>query len=91
MGINDKPTPGPDKVPSPGTTAIVIFATIADTTWRLFTPVIALLLVGMWLDSKTDHKPLFTLGGVLLGFGLAIALVYEQYQRVKGTSEDKKS
>lgn len=48
----------------------------------MFVPVIALLLGGMWLDGKTGHKPLFALLGVIAGFGLAIALVYQQYKGV---------
>jgi hypothetical protein len=73
--------------PSPRKTGLIIFGTIADTTWRLFAPVIGLLLVGMWLDGKTHHKPLFTLSGILLGCVLAFLLVQLQYRQVIGDNK----
>ena len=33
----------------------------------LVAPIIALLLLGAWLDSKLHRAPLFTLGGALVG------------------------
>lgn len=68
-------------------TALVIFGTIADTTWRLFTPVIGLLLVGMWVDGQTGRKPLFALGGILLGCVIAFLLVRQQYKQVTGENK----
>ena len=74
-------------VPDSGS-SLVIFGTLLDTTWRMFTPVLVLLVLGLWLDGKTDKKPLFSLGGVLLGFVLAIALVWQQTRSItKGTKK----
>lgn len=81
MEKRETQSPASSKVPNSGTT-LLIFGTIADTTWRLFVPVLALLLGGMWLDGKTGRKPLFALAGVTLGFLLAAALVYQQYRQV---------
>jgi F0F1-type ATP synthase assembly protein I len=68
--------------------------TIADTTWRMFTPVLVLLVVGFWLDNKFHTKPWLVLSGVFIGFGLAIALIWQQYRQIdvskgKGTSGTK--
>jgi hypothetical protein len=81
MGDSDKPHPATAKVPESGTT-LVLFATIADTTWRMFMPVLVLLGLGWWLDNETGHKPWFLISGVFIGFGLGIALVYQQYRQV---------
>lgn len=81
MEKRETPSPASSEVPSSGTT-LLIFGTIADTTWRLFVPVLGLLVCGMWLDGKTDKKPLFALIGVLLGFLIAVGLIYQQYRQV---------
>lgn len=66
-------------------TVFVIMGTIGETTWRMFTPVITLLVVGIWLDSKTGDKPWYSLGSALLGFAIAIALVAQQYKKMNDT------
>lgn len=68
-------------MPSSGET-LLILGTIANTTWRMFTPVIALLLVGMQLDKRLGHRPLWSLGGVIAGFAIAMWLVFRQYRHV---------
>lgn len=81
MEKRETQSPASSKVPSSGT-ALLIFGTIADTTWRLFVPVLGLLFGGMWLDGKTGRKPLFALAGVIIGFLLAAGLMYQQYRQV---------
>jgi hypothetical protein len=81
MGKQEKQDEDPKDVSSFGSN-LLILGTIADTTWRMFTPVLGLLLAGMWLDGKTGSKPWFTIGGVCVGFACAIGLIYLQYQRV---------
>lgn len=81
MGQPGKTTLGTARVPSSGTT-LLILGTITNTTWRMFTPVIVLLLVGMQLDKHLGHRPLWSLSGVIVGFGIAIWLVYRQCRRV---------
>ena len=88
MGSREKPSLVSSNVPSPGTT-LVILGTIADTTWRMFLPVLLLLGVGWWLDNTTGRKPLFMLSGVIFGFALAVLLVYLQYKRIKTTESQK--
>lgn len=79
----DRKTPPADtrKVPDLGTN-LLILGTIADTTWRMFTPVIGFLLLGMFIDSNQSTRPWFTIGGVLLGFIFAILLVWRQYRSI---------
>ena len=83
MGQPGKSPSGTAQVPSSGTT-LVILGTIANTTWRMFTPVVVLLLVGMQLDKHLGHRPLWSLGGVTAGFVIAVWLVYRQYRHVSG-------
>jgi hypothetical protein len=93
MGHDDHESQTRTTVPS-ASTVFVIMGTIADTTWRMFTPVIGLLILGIWLDNKTHHKPWFTLAGVLIGFAISIALVALQYRKMKTEYKeptDKKS
>ena len=77
------------RVPDSGT-GLLIFGTIADTTWRMFVPVFLLLGIGMWLDHITKHKPLFTILGVIGGFGVAVLLVWQQYRQSKTPEEGER-
>ena len=81
MSKRDKEPADSDRAPQQET-SLLIFATILDTTWRIFTPVIVLLVLGMWLDSKTGDKPFYALAGVVTGTVLAFALVALQYRQV---------
>lgn len=47
--------------------AVVLLAAIADTTWRMFVPIIGLLLVGRCIDQIYNSKPLGMIIGVVLG------------------------
>jgi F0F1-type ATP synthase assembly protein I len=47
--------------------AVVLLAAIADTTWRMFVPIIGLLLVGRYIDQIYNSKPLGMIIGVVLG------------------------
>ena len=63
--------------------ALVIFGTIADTTWRLFVPTLGGVVFGLWLDNTYGYKPLATIIGVICGTILSLYLVYRQLQGVK--------
>lgn len=71
-----------NKLPS-ADDAIVLFATIADTTWRLFVPTLGGVGFGLWIDNTYDTKPLATIIGVCCGTILSLYLVYRQLQGVK--------
>lgn len=82
MGHDDHKSQTRTTVPS-ASTVFVIMGTIGDTTWRMFTPVIGLLVLGLWLDKKMHHQPWFSLVGVILGFAISIALVAQQYKKLQ--------
>ncbi|MGD8374395.1 MAG: AtpZ/AtpI family protein [Candidatus Woesebacteria bacterium] len=65
-------------------TTSVILLTMADTTWRIFTPVILFAGLGIWLDVSLSVKPWATLLGVVLGFAFAGWLVKKQIVRIQG-------
>lgn len=72
----------PPPKPTKRQTAILL-ATIADTTWRMFVPILGLLALGLWCDKQVfASTPWLTVGGLLLGILLATALVRQQLKRV---------
>lgn len=63
--------------------SMVVYATIADTTWRMFVPVFAGALVGYGLDRVLSTRPVGVLSGTFIGVAVAVLLVYLQYQSTK--------
>ena len=68
----------------------LMFATIADTTWRLFVPSIGGTVLGLWIDNTFDTKPWFTILGVSLGSIAAFMLVYAQIKQVQNSKEKQR-
>jgi F0F1-type ATP synthase assembly protein I len=64
-----------------------LLATLADTTWRMFTPVILCTGLGLWGDIKLHTKPWLTFIGVAIGFALAIWLIRAQLQKIAALEE----
>lgn len=62
--------------------AVMIFATIADTTWRMFVPVLAGMLGGLWLDTVWATKPLLMFSGLGVGVLVAVLLVAQQLRAI---------
>lgn len=58
-----------------------MFGTIADTTWRMFIPIIGLTIVGVWADNSFQTKPWMTVVGMTVGIIIAGALVKRQLQK----------
>lgn len=75
---SDNPTPPPDK-----STVLFLLGTMADTTWRMFIPIIGLTIGGVALDVNLLTKPWFTAVGIIIGTVVAGLLVYRQIKRVK--------
>lgn len=75
---SDKTTPPPDK-----STVLFLLGTMADTTWRMFIPIIGLTISGVILDINLMTKPWFTIVGIIVGTIIAGLLVYRQIKRVK--------
>jgi ATP synthase protein I len=46
---------------------------------------------GFWLDNKLDTRPLFMLGGLLLGLVVAIYGVYRMIQPLLNEKQDKEN
>lgn len=59
-----------------------LLATLASTTWRMFTPVILCTGLGIWGDIKLHTKPWLTIIGAVLGFAGAMWLIYIQLKQV---------
>jgi len=73
-------------VPSGKTTksmAILLFATAADTTWRMFVPTLGGSLIGLWIDDIAGTEPIFAVGGLVVGVVITILLVRQQYKQVE--------
>jgi F0F1-type ATP synthase assembly protein I len=51
---------------------------MADTTWRMFTPPVLLVPGGIWADLKFHTKPWLTILSTVMGLALAILLVKKQ-------------
>ena len=65
---------------------LVVFATIGDTTWRMFVPVLLGAGIGMWLDAQFATKNAAIIGSIL-GLVVAGVLVWNQYKKVTGGSK----
>jgi hypothetical protein len=76
--------PKSDPVPQPRdseNTIATLMLDMADTTWRMFVPIVGLLLVGRYVDTKTGTKPLLMLMGAFIGSLIAWALIRKQLKK----------
>lgn len=79
---DDKPKPSDVTQAKPEkSTGYVLFIIAADTTWRMFAPVLIGMALGSWLDSQFSLKPWGSIGGVVLGLLGSIILVRKQYKK----------
>lgn len=62
-------------------TVILLFTIAADTTWRMFVPVIGGTVLGVWLDNAIETKPILTILCITLGVVIAGILVRQQLNR----------
>ncbi|MFZ1600185.1 MAG: AtpZ/AtpI family protein, partial [Candidatus Saccharimonas aalborgensis] len=63
--------------------SLVMIATMADTTWRMFVPTVGLIAAGDALDGRFLTRPWLMLTGALIGSLLAALLIKRQLQRGK--------
>ncbi len=68
-------------VPSQKSTVILLFMIAADTTWRMFVPIIGGTALGVWADNTITDKPLATVIGIMVGIIIATLLVRQQLNR----------
>ena len=57
--------------------------TALDTTWRMFTPIIAGTFLGIWLDHLMNSAPIATIICLLLGIAVCAMLVVQQFKQVR--------
>lgn len=65
----------------------VVLLQLADTTWRIVVPVLALAGAGLFIDRKIGTGPWLTLAGMALGFVFAGLLVKKQVDAVLAEEE----
>ena len=71
-------------------TALILWGTLADTSWRMFVPVLGLTLVGYLLDGSFQTRPVLMFIGMGLGVVSAVLLIVQQYKGVTKTKEPRK-
>ncbi len=75
---------GESPTPKPTSEQVTfLLGTMADTTWRMFIPIVGLTLLGVWLDRSINTKPWATLLGIVVGTLIAGLLVKRQLQKAK--------
>ncbi len=62
---------------------VLVYGTIADTTFRMFIPVLSLTLIGYGVDKLAATRPIGILIGMCLGIVIAVLLVFMQLKNVK--------
>ena len=81
--MGKKPNGDTNRVPAARTesSALLLLASMADTTWRMFAPTLPLSVLGSWLDGKYSTKPGFMLAGAVVGGAIAALLIRAQLRR----------
>lgn len=74
----DKKATPPDR-----STVILLLGTMADTSWRMFIPVIGFTVLGLLADKQLNTVPWIMIGGIVLGMYSAYMLVRRQIKKVK--------
>lgn len=80
QGSKDQSETSAPRAKSP---AILMFATAADTTWRMFVPIIGATIFGLWIDKFLHTTPWLLVVCMVIGITLASILVLKQLQKVK--------
>jgi hypothetical protein len=62
--------------------ALLLTATLLDTTWRVMLPGIVGVIIGIMLDHSWLTTPLMTIIGLVLGIALSVYLIYRQFKAV---------
>lgn len=62
-------------------TVVLLFTIAADTTWRMFIPIIGGTIVGVWADNTMASKPAWSIVGIAVGVVIATVLVRQQMKK----------
>ena len=69
--------------PPKSSTVILLLLTMGDTTWRMFVPVIGLMVLGLLADQWLHTKPWIMIIGLVAGIFLAAVLIKNQFKKVR--------
>lgn len=78
---NDSPSGPPDEPPKQST-VLLLLGTIADTTWRMFVPIVGMLLLGLWIDTSFGTLPWALILLTIIGIAVAAELIRRQLNTV---------
>jgi len=62
----------------PEKSVMSLMLSMADTTWRMFTPPALLVPGGIWADLSFHTKPWLTILSAVMGLSLSVLLVKQQ-------------
>jgi len=68
-----------------------LFVTAADTTWRMFVPMVGFTLLGVWADRHFGSKPWLMVIGIVVGVIGAILLIRNQLQSTRNKSKKERT
>jgi hypothetical protein len=86
MNSGDTPKKSSAQSASDTNAAIIIFKTLADTTWRMFVPPALGAVIGLQLEAQGLKQA--AVWGAIIGVLVSGLLVWQQYRSVN--SEGKK-
>lgn len=86
MRAPDSTSNGTPDEPPKQSTVLLLLGTIADTTWRMFVPIVGLLMLGVWVDKTYDSLPWGIVSLTILGIAIAAELVRRQLNSVNKKS-----
>ena len=70
-------------VPRPKNPAVLMLRTAADTSWRMFVPIIGATIIGLMIDKWLHTTPWLMVAMMAAGIWLAVVLVLRQLAEVK--------
>lgn len=80
---SDTSNGAPSEPPKDTSTVLLLLGTIADTTWRMFVPIIGLMILGLWIDKTYGTLPWALISLTIVGILIAAELVRRQLMNVK--------
>ena len=82
MRAPDDTSSGTPDEPPKQSTVLLLLGTIADTTWRMFVPIVGLLMLGVWVDKTFNTLPWAIIILTIVGVVLAAELIRRQLRNV---------
>lgn len=69
------------QTPTDKPAAILLFAIVADTTWRMFVPTFGGTAIGLWAESQWHIRPWGGIVGLGIGIIITAFLVRQLYKK----------